>query len=97
MRLTTDELTLLTAACSDRNPRADQPVAVEPLPLTDLELEQLGRLLRNPATPTVHDLLAYGGVRTVSGLMARLVVAEPYERVILLTAIRRALAGTAQV
>jgi hypothetical protein len=70
---------------------AEAFMTLEQEPLNHREIEELGRLLRNPANRSAHDLLAFSGVRTAAGLMARLVIAEPHERNVLLTAIRRAL------
>ena len=63
----------------------------DPRPLSDIEMEELSRLVDDRNSRTALNLLAFGGVDSASGLMARLVIAELPERTVLVTAIRRAI------
>ncbi|HEU4522494.1 MAG TPA: hypothetical protein VFT12_10850 [Thermoanaerobaculia bacterium] len=68
-------------------------MTLETVPLSDDEMEKLSRLVREAANPSARDLLAFTGVRTTAGLIARLISADPSERSVLLTAIRRAISA----
>lgn len=70
---------------------AERMMTLDPLPLTDEELEQLAKLLSDPTNRAAHDLLAFTGARTAAGLIAHVMAAESADRAILITAIRRAL------
>ena len=72
---------------------AERPMTHEPEPLTQRELELLVRLLADRDNRSVCDLLTFSGARTAAGLMTRIVVADAAERKILITAVRRAIAG----
>ena len=60
--------------------------------LTDEEISELTELLANTANANANDLLAFSGVRSIAGLMTRIVLAEPSERALLLKAVRRTIA-----
>jgi hypothetical protein len=64
----------------------------EPQPLSNEELEQLVRLLANRSSQAGRDILAFSGATSVAGIVTKLMVSDPPERKVLLTAIRRALA-----
>lgn len=69
----------------------ERMMTLDPLPLTDEELEQLAKLLSDPNNRAAHDLLAFTGARTAAGLIAYLMAAESADRAVLIIAIRRAL------
>jgi hypothetical protein len=71
--------------------RAENLMTLEQEALSAEELGELVEILADDTNPRGLDLLALGGVRSLAGLMTRLAAAEPRERDLLLTAIRRLL------
>ncbi|MGZ8867769.1 MAG: hypothetical protein ACXW2P_05440 [Thermoanaerobaculia bacterium] len=64
----------------------------EPHPLSHEELEQLVHLLADRSNRTGRDLFAFSGATSVAGIVTKIMVSDPPERIVLLIAVRRALA-----
>ena len=73
--------------------RGNEPAQPDRDPLTEAEILELAHLLSDTTDASGNDLLAFSGARSVAGLVTRVVLADPKQQRVLLTAIRRALAS----
>ena len=71
--------------------RRDRSMPQEPSPLSTEELHQLILLVGDRSSATGRDVLAFTGARSGAGIVAKIMIAEPAERRVLLLAVRHAL------
>lgn len=76
---------------SDETRRAEKAMPHESHPLSNEELRELILLVGDRDSRAGRDVLAFTGARSGTGIVAKIMIADPPERRVLLIVIRRAL------
>ena len=76
---------------SDAAAHAENLMTQDPPPLSTQELQELILLVGDRSKAAGRDVLAFTGARSGAGIVAKIMIADPPERRVLLIAVRRAL------